>query len=50
MRNGLAIRTDFEVGELRRQARLEADGRVVAWLLAIAGEWVQRVHLVIQCS
>ena len=36
MRNGLAIRTDIEVGELRRYGRLEADGQVAARLLAIA--------------
>lgn len=36
MGKGLAIRTDIEVGELRRHARLEADGRVAARLLAIA--------------
>ena len=36
MRNGLTIRTDIEVEVLRRQARLEADGRVAARLLAIA--------------
>lgn len=36
MRNGLTIRTDIEVEVLRRQAGLEADGRVAARLLAIA--------------
>eukprot|EP01035_Chromulina_nebulosa_P051447 gene51447-70041_t len=36
MRSGLAIRTDIEVEALRRHARLEADGRVAARLLAIA--------------
>jgi transposase len=32
----IAIRQDIPVGELRRQARLEEDGRVAARLLAIA--------------
>jgi len=32
MGNGLVIRTDIEVGKLRRHARLEADGRVAARL------------------
>lgn len=36
MGQGLTIRTDIEVDALRRHARLEADGRVAARLLAIA--------------
>jgi len=36
MKNRLVIRTDVEVGELRRHARLEAEGRVAARLSAIA--------------
>lgn len=36
MRGGLPIRTDIEIETLRRHARLAADGRVAARLLAIA--------------